>query len=70
VVINLRGQREDLLKLYNSVEAMGETSNPWALPFETGLTVWICRGRFRSLEDDRPKLKINSLPGSFSHFQN
>lgn len=70
VVINLGGRREELLKLYSSVEAMGVTNNPWALPFETGLTVWICRGRFLRFEDDWSRLKSNSLTGSFSHFQN
>ena len=57
VVIHLGGQREELLKLYASVEAMGKTDNPWALPFETGQTIWICRGRFKKLEDDWSKLK-------------
>ena len=57
VVIHLGGRREDLLKVYASVEAMGETDNPWALPFETGQTIWICRGRFRKLDEDWSKLK-------------
>jgi len=57
VVIHLGGRREDLLKVYASVEAMGKTDNPWALPLETGQTIWICRGRFRKLEDDWSELK-------------
>ena len=57
VVIQLGGHREDLLKHYASVEAMGKTANPWALPFETGLTIWICRGRFTKLDADWPTLK-------------
>ena len=57
VVIHLGGRREDLLKVYASVEAMGKTDNPWALPHETGQTIWICRGRFTKLDDDWSKLK-------------
>jgi cytochrome c oxidase subunit IV len=57
VVIRLGGRREDLLKVYASVEAMGKTDNPWALPLETGQTIWICRGRFTKLDDDWSKLK-------------
>jgi Dolichyl-phosphate-mannose-protein mannosyltransferase len=57
VVIHLGGRREDLLKVYASVEAMGKTDNPWTLPLETGQTIWICRGRFKKLDDDWPELK-------------
>jgi hypothetical protein len=57
VVIHLGGRREDLLKVYASVEAMGKTDNPWALPLETGQTIWICRGRFKKLDDEWSKLK-------------
>jgi 4-amino-4-deoxy-L-arabinose transferase-like glycosyltransferase len=57
VVIHLGGRREDLLKVYASVEAVGTTDNPWALPLETGQTIWMCRGRFNKLEDDWSKLK-------------
>jgi hypothetical protein len=57
VVIRLGGRREELLKTYASVEAMGATDNPWALPLETGQTIWICRGRFKPLEGDWSGLK-------------
>lgn len=57
VVIHAGGRREDLLNVYASVEAVGKTDNPWALPLETGLTIWIGRGRFKKLDDDWSKLK-------------
>jgi hypothetical protein len=57
VVIRLGGRREDLLKVYTSVEAMGKTDNPWAAPHETGQTIWICRGSFTKLDDEWSKLK-------------
>jgi hypothetical protein len=57
VVLRFGGRREEMLKNYASVEAMGATDNSWALPSETGRTIWICRGRLRKLDDDWPKLK-------------
>lgn len=57
VVIQMGGRREDLLKVYASVEAVGRTDNPWALPLETGQTIWICRGRFKKLDDEWSTLK-------------
>jgi len=57
IVIHLGGSREELLKVYASVEPMGKTDNPWAAPRETGQTIWICRGRFMKLDDDWSKLK-------------
>ena len=57
VVIHLGGSREDLLKVCASVEAAGKTDNPWALPLETDQTIWICRGRFKTLDDGWSKLK-------------
>jgi hypothetical protein len=57
VVIRVGGRREELLKVYASVEAMGATDSPWALPLETGRTIWICRGRFKKLDADWSQLK-------------
>ena len=45
VVIRLGGNRDNLLKAYASVEAAGVVENAWAMPGETGQTIWICRGR-------------------------
>lgn len=45
VVIRLGGTREQLLRAYASVESVGVFDNPWAMPDETGETLWICRGR-------------------------
>ena len=52
VVIRLGGTREQLLRVYKSVEAAGVFDNPWAMPYETGRTVWICRDRKRPLGED------------------
>lgn len=45
VVIRLSGRLEDLLKLYASCTDAGVTGNPWAMPYENGKTLWVCRGR-------------------------
>ncbi len=45
VVIRLGRTREQLLTAYASVEAAGVFENAWAMPDETGKTLWICRGR-------------------------
>ena len=45
VVIRLGGEREQLLRSYATVEPAGWFDEPWAMPYETGRTVWICRGR-------------------------
>jgi hypothetical protein len=50
VVIRVGRSREDLLKLYSSVEAFGTVDNPWAMPSVTGQTLWICRGRKPALD--------------------
>jgi 4-amino-4-deoxy-L-arabinose transferase-like glycosyltransferase len=50
VVIRIGGNREDMLKLYRSVDAVGVIDNPWAMPSVTGRTVWICRGRRPALD--------------------
>ena len=57
VVLRLGGTREELLRLYNSVEPAGDFEQPWAMPYETGRTLWICRGRKTSLIEDWPRLR-------------
>lgn len=52
VVIRLGGDRDTLLRTYASVEAAGVFDNPWAMPYETGQTLWLCRGRKRTFEQD------------------
>jgi hypothetical protein len=57
VVIRLGGEREQLLKSYASVEAAGTIDPPWAMPDETRLTIWICRGRHPPLDADWPSFR-------------
>lgn len=57
VVLRLGGERERLLKSYETVEPAGTTDNPWAMPYETGLTLWICRHRHPPLDSDWASFK-------------
>jgi hypothetical protein len=57
VVIRLGGERENLLKAYATVQAAGVFENPWAMPSETGRTIWICRGRKPPLDTAWPSFK-------------
>ncbi len=50
VVIRLAGSREALLKFYNTVEPFAPFDPEWAMPYEAGRTLWICRGRHPPLD--------------------
>jgi hypothetical protein len=45
VIIRLGGERDALLRTYASVEPFAQFDAPWAMPYETGRPIWICRGR-------------------------
>jgi len=57
VVLRVGRTREDLLKSYGSVEAVGRIDQPYAMPYETGLTLWLCRDRKQSLEAEWSEFK-------------
>lgn len=50
VVIRLARNREALLKNYSSAEPVAVFAPPWAMPYEAGQTLWICRGRHPPLD--------------------
>jgi Dolichyl-phosphate-mannose-protein mannosyltransferase len=57
VVIRLGGKPENLRKVYASITAAGVFENKWAMPYETGRTLWICRGRHPPLDTDWASFK-------------
>jgi len=59
VVIRMGGNRDQLLKAYASVEPAGRIEHPWAMPDETGVPLWICRGR---------KVPFDADWASFKHY--
>jgi Dolichyl-phosphate-mannose-protein mannosyltransferase len=52
VVIRIGGDREALLASYRSVEPAGVFDNLWAMPYERGRRLWLCRGRKVPLQAD------------------
>jgi hypothetical protein len=57
VVIRFGGDRQALLRAYASVESAGVFDNAWAMPYERGQTLWLCRGRRVPLSQDWPSFK-------------
>jgi hypothetical protein len=60
VVIRFGGDRQALLRAYASVEPVGVFDNAWAMPYERGQTLWLCRGR---------KVPLSQDWASFQHYQ-
>jgi hypothetical protein len=60
VVIRFGGDRQELLHYYASVEPAGVFDNAWAMPYERGQTLWLCRGR---------KVPFNQDWASFKHYR-
>ena len=57
VVIEIGGTREDILRIFESVEQAGVTDEPYAMPYETGQPIWIERGLKEPLGKVWPKVK-------------
>jgi 4-amino-4-deoxy-L-arabinose transferase-like glycosyltransferase len=60
VVIRFGGDRQELLHYYASVEPAGVFDNAWAMPYERGQTLWLCRGR---------KVPFSQDWASFKHYR-
>ncbi len=52
VLIIIGGRREDHARYFEAIETVGQTSSPWAMPYERGLDVWIAR---------RPKVRLEEI---------
>ena len=52
VVLRVGSTRDTLLESYGSVEAVGRIEHPYAMPYESGITLWLCRDRKISLTTD------------------
>ena len=57
VVIRLGGKKENLLKAYASCDGAGTFEHPWAMPYETGQTIWVCRNRNPPTDKDWDRFK-------------
>jgi Dolichyl-phosphate-mannose-protein mannosyltransferase len=58
VVFRLTGASpEQMLEGYGEVQAVGRLDNPYAMPYENGLTLYLCRNRKQALTDGWAELK-------------
>lgn len=57
VMLIYGGTRDDWLKRFRSVEAVGHVDNPLGMPSESDQTLWLCRDSFHTLQDRWPLLR-------------
>lgn len=57
VFVIVGGDREDHAAFFDSVEVVGQTQNPWSMPYERGLDVSIGRGPRINRSDAWPRLR-------------
>ena len=58
VVITIGGSEQALRRAYRAVERAGTIRNPYSMPYENDLPVWICRDRHAPLAADWAQFKI------------
>jgi hypothetical protein len=51
VVIVIGGTREDLAPYFDSVTLAAHVSNPWRVPQERELDIWVARGNHHTLQE-------------------
>ena len=56
VIVTIGADREDLLPLFDSVEAAGRVTSPWSVAEERDLTIYLARGPHRTLQELWPSL--------------
>jgi len=57
VMIVIGGEKSDLLRYFESATPAGLVSNPYSMPYENNLTIWVARGIKKPLKDIWPDLK-------------
>jgi len=57
VMIVIGGKESDLMRFFESVTPAGLISNPYSMPYENNLTIWVARGSKKPLKDTWPGLK-------------
>jgi hypothetical protein len=58
VVIVVGGKKNDLEKAYRQVGLATVARNPYSMPYESDLPIWICRARRSNLTADWPAFKV------------
>jgi hypothetical protein len=59
VLIIIGGDRDDNREFFEDIEIVGQTSSPWAMPYENGLDVSIARRPKISLREAWPRLRFS-----------
>lgn len=57
VIIKVGGDRNDLTPYFRSVEVAARVSEPWVVPEERDLSIWICRQPYRTLQALWPRFE-------------
>jgi len=57
VMVVIGGKEADLMKFFESVTPAGLVSNPYSMPYEKNLTIWVAKGIRRPLKEIWPSLK-------------
>ena len=57
VLLLSKASRDELLEVFGAAEPVGYLDNAYAMPYETNVTLWLCRDRKRPYADDWGKLK-------------
>jgi|HubBroStandDraft_1064217.scaffolds.fasta_scaffold00076_44 hypothetical protein len=57
VLLSTKKPREELLEVYASAEPVGRIDNAYAMPYESGRTLWLCRGRKVPFAENWAELK-------------
>jgi hypothetical protein len=52
-----RASHDELLEAYESAEPLARLEDPYAMPYESGLTLWLCRNRRVSLAEQWAAIK-------------
>lgn len=58
VLIIIGGDREDNAEFFEEIEVVGQTSSPWAMPYERGLDISIARKPRVDLREAWPNLRM------------
>jgi len=51
VVIKVSGEREDPLQCFRSAGLAAGVNEPWVVPEERNVQIWVCRGPYRTLQE-------------------
>ncbi|NJD09032.1 MAG: glycosyltransferase family 39 protein [Gemmatimonadetes bacterium] len=57
VVIKLRGERSDLLRFFRRIQLAAVVNEPWVVPEERHVEIWVCRDPYGTLAELWPRFR-------------